>query len=318
MPTKKKVQLRIGFIGQGFIGKNLADDFERRKYSVVRFALEEPYVHNKEAIAECDIVFIAVPTPTTPDGFSDKALRTVLPLVGKGKIAVIKSTILPGKTLELQEAFPHCILLHSPEFLREKSADLDTQKPERNIVGLPKQTKRYRDAGEKVLQILPNASYELICSSQEAELIKYGGNCYLASRVVFMNTMYDIAKHVGARYDVIAKAMSSDTRIGSSHMNILDRSGHHNAKPGRGAGGHCFPKDLAALRQYTEVALGKTSGAATLLRTVEETNLGLLCTSEKDLDLLSQIYNSKKLKSHTKSGTIESTHEKKKKKAHKV
>jgi UDPglucose 6-dehydrogenase len=99
-------------------------------------------VRNKEAIAQCDIVFIAVPTPTTPKGFSDATLRRVLPLVGKGKIAVVKSTILPGRTEELQAAFPHCMVVHSPEFLREKQAALDTQRPARNIVGIPKKTAR--------------------------------------------------------------------------------------------------------------------------------------------------------------------------------
>ena len=48
----------IGFIGQGFIGKSYADDMERRGYTTVRYALEEPYKNNKEKIKECDIVFI--------------------------------------------------------------------------------------------------------------------------------------------------------------------------------------------------------------------------------------------------------------------
>ena len=81
--------MTIGFIGQGFIGKNYADDFERRGFSVTRYSLEEPYRGNKEKIKECDIVFIAVPTPTTPEGFDDSILRGVLPLVKEGKTAVI-------------------------------------------------------------------------------------------------------------------------------------------------------------------------------------------------------------------------------------
>jgi len=56
----------IGFIGQGWIGKNYADDFEKRGYETVRYSLEKPYVDNKEKIKDCDLVFIAVPTPTTP------------------------------------------------------------------------------------------------------------------------------------------------------------------------------------------------------------------------------------------------------------
>ena len=76
---------QIGFIGQGWIGKNYADDFEARGYMVVRYGQEPEYAGNKEKIAECDIVFIAVPTPTTPHGFDDSILREVLVLIGKGK-----------------------------------------------------------------------------------------------------------------------------------------------------------------------------------------------------------------------------------------
>ena len=85
---------KIGFIGQGFIGKNYADDFEARGYPVVRYSLEEPHINNKEKIAECDIVFIAVNANTTPSGFDDSNIRSGLGIVGEGKIAVIKSTLL--------------------------------------------------------------------------------------------------------------------------------------------------------------------------------------------------------------------------------
>src|SRR4051794_25368727 len=102
----------IGFIGQGWLGKNYADDFERRGYSVIRYALEEPYVRNKEAIATCDIVFIAVPTPTTPKGFQDHIVRAALTVVGDGKIAVIRSTLMPGTLKKIQSTFPKKVLIH--------------------------------------------------------------------------------------------------------------------------------------------------------------------------------------------------------------
>ena len=77
--------MKIGFIGQGFVGKAYAEDFEARGHDIVRYSMEEPYVKNKAAIALCDIVFIAVPTPTTTNGFDDHILRDVLSLVGKGR-----------------------------------------------------------------------------------------------------------------------------------------------------------------------------------------------------------------------------------------
>ena len=82
---------KIGFIGQGWIGKNYADDFEKRGFKTVRFAMEEPYKNNSDKIADCDMVFIAVPTPSTPNGFDPSILKSVIKYIGKGKIAVIKS-----------------------------------------------------------------------------------------------------------------------------------------------------------------------------------------------------------------------------------
>ncbi|MBI3627961.1 MAG: hypothetical protein HY220_04450, partial [Candidatus Sungbacteria bacterium] len=90
--------LKIGFIGQGWLGKNYADDFEERGFPVVRYSLEEPYRANKDKIASCDIVFVAVPTPTTPQGFDGSLVSKVVPLVGEGKIAVVRSTLRPGFT----------------------------------------------------------------------------------------------------------------------------------------------------------------------------------------------------------------------------
>lgn len=281
---------KIGFIGQGFIGKHMADDFAERGHAVVRYALEEPYVQNKDAIAECDIVFVAVPTPTTPEGFNCDALRAVLPLVGEGKIAVIKSTVLPGTTRQLQTEFPDITLLHSPEFLREKHAAEDTRHPERNIVGMPHDDEAHRAAARRVLAVLPEAPHEVLCRAAEAELIKYGGNTFLAMKVVYMNLLYDLAEQLGVDYEIVASTMSADSRIGDSHMRVIDRSGHPGSTPGRGAGGHCFPKDLAALREVYERTCYTDASGVALLRALEEKNNRLLRDSEKDLDLLREIY----------------------------
>src|SRR3989338_8022638 len=129
--------MKIGFIGQGWVGKHYADDFENRGYSVLRYALEEPYVKNEAGIKDCDIVFIAVPTPTTKDGFDDSAVRSAVKLVGKGNTAVIKSTIALGTTESIQKDNPDVFVLHSPEFLPERTATFDAAHPNRNLIGIP-------------------------------------------------------------------------------------------------------------------------------------------------------------------------------------
>src|SRR6056297_1171577 len=277
----------IGFIGQGFIGKHMADDFVERGYEVVRYALEPEYVGNREAIADCDIVFVAVPTPTNPEGFDVSILRDALSVPGAGSVVVIKSTIVPGHTKTLQADFPQLTLLHSPEFLREKQAAEDTRRPTRTIVGVPEASAQHKAAAEAVLGVLPKSPHQLVCDSTEAELIKYGGNVFLAMKVVYMNLLYDLASAHGVNYEVVADAMSADPRIGDSHMQVLDSSGHQGARVGRGAGGHCFPKDLAALRQTYEAVLPSDAAGAAFLRAIETKNNTLLRASEKDLDLLS-------------------------------
>ena len=97
---------KIGVIGQGWVGKNYADSFNKRGFDVVRYALEHPHNQNSSQIRDCDIVFIAVPTPTTQDGFDDSIIKEMIKLVGRGKTAVIKSTILPGTTKSIQKENP--------------------------------------------------------------------------------------------------------------------------------------------------------------------------------------------------------------------
>lgn len=285
---KQQRNEQIGFIGQGFIGKHMADDFENRGYQTVRYAAEEPYTANKDKIADCDISFIAVPTPTTLEGFDFSIIRSVLPLIGEGHIAVIKSTILPGTTEQLQEAFPDIVVMHSPEFLREKSAAEDTAHPERNIVGIPRDTPKYRELGERVLAVLPEAPHEYVTLARNAEAVKYIGNVFLAFKVDFMNLAYEFAQGSGADWETVRSMVTDDSRIGSGHTRVVDTSGI-TSTAGRGAGGHCFPKDLQAFIDHFMSTAKDSVGAAALLA-MRNYNNHLLVESGKDLDLLRGIY----------------------------
>ncbi len=279
--------MKIGFIGQGFIGKNYADDFEERGRSIVRYGLEPAYIDNKEKIRECEVVFIAVPTPTTPQGFDASILRSALGLLKEGTVAVIKSTIIVGTTEKLQEEFPHLAVLHSPEFLREKQAAYDARHPSRNIVGIPKDTPQYQQAAQRVLALLPHAPYEAIVSAKTAELLKYAGNCFLMTKVIFMNVLYDMAHSQQVPWDTLVEALSADPRIGPSHMQPVHESGHGGGAK-RGAGGHCFIKDFAAFTD-AYASVGDEKGLA-FLEAIEVKNNELLVESNKDMDLLRQVY----------------------------
>src|SRR3989338_8277931 len=162
-PLRKKPL--IGFIGQGFIGKNYADDFEQRGYKTIRYSLEEPYIKNKDKIKDCEFVFIAVPTPTVPadasgeggrlaSRFDASIVRAAVALVGVGKTAVVKSTIVPGTTRKIQEEFPDRIVFYSPEFLSEATAAHDAAHPFSNIVGLTDTSPKQKQTAEKLHAVL--------------------------------------------------------------------------------------------------------------------------------------------------------------------
>jgi hypothetical protein len=298
----QKKDVKIGFIGQGWIGRNYANDFEKRGYNIVRYGLEEKYTKNKDKIKECDVVFIAVPTPTKPDGFDDSILKAVIKKVGKGSIAVIKSTVLPGTTRLIQAENPGIFVMHSPEFLREASAKYDVANPNRNIIGIPEKSEEYVKRAKNILSFLPKAPYEDICSAEEAEIIKYGGNNFFYIKVVFINMLYDFSKKMGCDWETVKGGMIADPRIGISHMNPIHKSGTNGEdgkdavklsdtknKEERGAGGHCFIKDFEAFIDiYQKIVKDKKGVNA--LQAIRNKNLSLLFNSGKDLDLLRDIY----------------------------
>ncbi|MBI2108848.1 MAG: hypothetical protein HYT93_01520 [Parcubacteria group bacterium] len=296
----------IGFIGQGWIGKNYADDFERRGYGVTRYAQEREYAGNREKVRDCDIVFIAVPTPTRNQKFDDSIVREVVKLVGKGKIAVIKSTVIPGTTESIQKENPGIFVFHSPEFLTESTARQDASQPFRNIIGISEESDEYRQKAKEVLSVLPKAQFDLVCKAKEAELIKYGGNNWFYFKVIYINLLYDLANKIGCDWEVIRDAMIADPRIGTSHMNPVHKSGTLGGeaertlplyelhmepvhKSGRGAGGHCFIKDFAAFSEIYKKEIDDPFGHM-VLDALKNKNIDLLVSSNKDLDLLRGVY----------------------------
>jgi nucleotide sugar dehydrogenase len=279
--------MKIGFIGQGFVGKSIADDVASRGYSVVRYALEAEYRGNREALKECDIVFIAVPTPSTPEGFDYSIVEQNLSLVKDGGIVVVKSTLLPGTTKKLQDAFPHLVVLFSPEFLCEATAAYDAAHPIFNIIGISYDSAAHRKAAELVMRILPRSDHNFIIRAQAAELFKYTHNIHGYFRVVLSNMLYDTAQAIGADWADMKLIMDVDPMMSPYYNSPIHKSG-------RGAGGHCFIKDMAAFKQlYTELHRSDVTGVS-LLQMMEKKNLELLSNTHKDQDLVHGVYGEKK------------------------
>lgn len=277
----------IGFIGQGYVGKNYADYFESRGFKVVRYSNELSFSQNKELIKSCDTVFISVPTPTTPQGFDSSVVEEVLSLVGNGNVAVIKSTVIPGTTEKLQKEFPGIFVLHNPEFLSEKTAKHDVENPDCNVIGIPVPDEIYKEKAKSVIDILPKAP-AIICSSREAEFIKYTHNVHGFIQIVYSNLLFDLADKLGLSWDVIKEFTGYDKYMTNRYANPVHASGHTDKK-GRGAGGHCFIKDFAAFRELHQKIVSDEKWTA-ILKSLEDKNINLLKSSGKDIDILKETY----------------------------
>ncbi len=290
-------KLLIGFIGQGFVGGNYANDFEKRGYSVVRYSLEPKYVGNKDAIAACDIVFVCVPTPTTPKGFDDSIVDAGIKLVGKGNIAVVKSTLLPGTTKKLQKQNPHVTVLCSPEFLSVATAAHDAAHPFSNIIGMPVSGAKHAAAAKLVLSTLAKAPFSLICDAHEAEIAKYAHNANGYFQIMLSNALYDVTRSFGGDWSKIQATIEADPYVSNRYAKPVHKSG-------RGAGGACFIKDFAALKKLYATQVGDSAGNA-MFAAIEQKNIELLRATKKDLDLLAGVYGAKVLKKTAKRRKVQ-------------
>ncbi|MDP3770230.1 MAG: hypothetical protein U1A25_03295 [Candidatus Sungbacteria bacterium] len=262
-------QFKIGIIGVGMVGTPLKRYFEERLGYERRTTLflydTDPKKEFNDDINQADIIFVSVPTPRGHDGAAkcDAVQDAFKRLVGN-KIVVIKSTVPPGTTEHFQKQYPQHKVLFNPEFLTERQAWEDFNKPDRQIVGF---TQSSVDAAYAVLSLLPKAPFmspwgvntyrPTKITATEAEIIKYGGNVYFSRKITFANALAALAEHHGVNYDNIRIGMAADFRIGDSHLDVT-HGGY------RGFGGFCFPKDVNALIVHMEKS-GVQDGADLLM-----------------------------------------------------
>lgn len=261
-----KTRTSIGIVGYGMVGHAVHAWFTRAAvYSPHRFP------EGLARVNDAEIVFLAVPTPYSPkSGYDLSMLYDAAKKISGRKIIVLKSTVLPGTTMKLQRKFPKHVWLFNPEFLRDKTAVQDFKKPDRQILGLTRNTPAHRRAARLVMRLLPNAPYSAVISSTEAEIIKLGANSFLATKVVFANMLYELCARTGADYERVKEGIGRDPRITTSMMKVL-LDGY------RGYSGKCFPKDMGALIWYGK----KTKHRFPLLETADEVNWKLLPTRHR-------------------------------------
>lgn len=205
----------------------------------------------KGSVRDADVVFIAVGTPSREyDGHTDRnfvfsAARDMATALPEDAVLVVKSTV-PVDTGDEVEIIVNELretsdipVASNPEFLRAGSAVTDFMRPDRVVIGA--NDDRTRDIVRRVYEPLRPMPPLLCTARRSSELIKYGANALLATKVAFINEMAELCERTAADVLEVAHGIGLDRRIGSRFL-----------QAGPGFGGSCFRKDALALVKMGE------------------------------------------------------------------
>lgn len=186
-------------------------------------------------VGESDLVFVCVPTPDGENGIDLKYVMAACSSIrdcNQQATVVIKSTVTPGTAAKVRSA-TGLTVVSNPEFLREGYAIEDSVNASRIVVGSHDQGKARLVADLWSFTKAP----EVVTNNENAELIKYASNAFLAVKISFINEMANLCETIpGADVNIVAEGMGFDDRIGNRFL-----------KAGIGFGGSCFPKDTRAI-----------------------------------------------------------------------
>jgi len=200
-----------------------------------------------EALKHTEICFVAVATPSRPNGQIDPShlfraceqIAEALVNLNCRQTVVIRSSVLPSLLEGCAEIFStkapgRVALCANPEFLREGTAIHDFEDPPFTLLGVDE-----LDA-ELILRSLYSdfAAPLYVLPPREALLVKYASNTFHALKVVFANEIGALCREAGIDADAVMSVFCKDTKLNVSPRYLM---------PGFAFGGSCLPKDVRAL-----------------------------------------------------------------------
>ncbi len=258
--------MKIAIVGLGYVGlvtaavlasqgnKVIGIDVDKSKINILKsgkIPIFEPgleqtlkkagsyltFTDNFEDIGGCVLTFICVPTPNSNGKIDLTYVFSAAEEVSKNNnktMIVIKSTVLPGTARKVSD-ITGLNVISNPEFTREGSAINDTENPDRIVIG-----------GSSTVLVQEVWSFTqapmVLTTNENAELIKYASNAFLAVKISFINQIANLCEKIpNTDVNVIAKGMGLDKRIGKDFL-----------KAGLGYGGSCFPKDTVAISNFAK------------------------------------------------------------------
>lgn len=236
---------KIGIVGLGFVGSAVKDALSDGFVDLILVDPPKGLPHTFVDLSDCEAVFVCVPSPSNSDGSCDTSiLEDVLSKLENYNGVIISKTTAPPSTYDsLTKKYKN--LVHAPEFLTAANARQDYMNGTFAIIG--GSTSAYIREAERIIKMSqPSLKHIQYATAGEASLAKYAINCFLATKVVFMNELSQLAQASGIDYKKVSRLIRMDERIGISHMQVPGPDG------AMGFGGMCFPKDTAALLKYAE------------------------------------------------------------------
>lgn len=211
-----------------------------------------------EAVAETEVSFIVVGTPSSPEGHLNlNYIYTVAGRIGRAlkkkkeqggikqmHLVAIRSTVLPGTNQKVGEIIAEesglvrgvdFTIVSNPEFLREGTSVEDYFNPPLTLVGTDSEY-----AEQVFREMYKDIEAEFICTDiKVAEMMKYVNNTYHALKIVFGNEVGNICKSVNVDSHKVMEIFCKDKQLNISPYYF---------KPGFAYGGSCLPKDMKALK----------------------------------------------------------------------
>ncbi len=248
--------LSIGIVGGGVVGQALAHAWSGFADVKVYDKLPERCTHDLGQTLQSQFIFVCLPTPQIGSTLDCTNICMFFNSMSVYKhiapIYILKSTVPIGFTSSLRGQYPALQILHSPEFLTERTALQDAMMPRVHIVGYVSEAhsedELYRQGIGNYITLhnhrFTSCTKLLVCSSDESEAIKLMTNSFFAVKIGIMNEFKALSDSLDLDWSTILTGILADGRISPCHTQVPGPDGKY------GYGGKCLPKDIECLRSH--------------------------------------------------------------------